>query len=105
MTSIAKDARYAIRRLATSPGFTVAAALTLALVIGANTTIFSLVNAVLLRPPAHVSNPERLVSLYDVLGTRMRLGRDFLPDESVRGGPAVAVISHTLWETRFNADP
>lgn len=58
------DLRYAWRQVARAPGFAALAILMLGLGIGATTTIFSVINTLFLRPPAHVHRPDRLVAIY-----------------------------------------
>lgn len=161
--TILNDLRYGAKMLWKSKGVTIVAVVSLAIGIGANSAIFSLVNSILLRPRP-VSHPEQLVEIYvgegehpydstsypsyvelrdrnevlsglaayginqfklsvadgveqiwgeavsgnyfDVLGVPAQKGRTFLSEEdSVPGKNPVAVISHNLWQRRFNSDP
>jgi predicted permease len=79
MRSLANDLRYAVRMLRRNPGATLAAVVVMALGIGANTAIFSLVNGLLLRP-LNVTQPERLVSVYTSQVGGLRHGNTSYPD-------------------------
>ena len=163
METLLKDIRYGIRGLLKRPGFTAIALITLALGIGANTAIFSVVNAVLLRPLTF-QNPEELVIVWEdatfagfprntpapanyvdwktqnqsfadmaashetsfnltgdgepervsaysvtanffpLLGVQPLLGRSFLAEEDRPGANKVAVLSYSLWQSRYGAD-
>lgn len=79
MTTLAKDVRYGLRMLIVHPGLTSIVVLSLALGIGASTIIFTLINAMFLRPlPGR--NPERLASIYISLPDGSPYGSSSYPD-------------------------
>ena len=163
MYALWQDLRYGARMLFKQPGFTLIAVITMALGIGANTAIFSIIHSVLLKPlpyaqaerlvavgAASKANPaeldtisypdyldfraqsqafERLAvystrgftltasggavrlrgamisaDLFPALGISPLLGRTFLPAEDNAAGGRVAVLSYSLWQSRFNHD-
>ena len=163
METLLKDVRYGVRGLLKRPGFTIIALITLALGIGANTAIFSVVNAVLWRPlqfrdpeqlvvvweeasfagfptntpaPANFvdwknqnqsfadmaaassdsfnltgdGEPERIqansanANFFQLFGVQPLIGRGFLPEEDRPGGNKVAVLSYSLWQSRYGGD-
>ena len=89
LENVRNDCRYAVRRLRQNPGFALAAILTLALGIGANVAVFTVVQAVLLSPLPY-PHPEQLVRVYDDL--RGSNSRD------------VGVSAPELWDLRDRSD-
>jgi predicted permease len=163
LETLLQDIRYSLRQLRRNPGFTAVAVITLALGIGANTAIFSVVDSVLLAPlpfahpnrlvvvwlwhpllksivfdsypnfkdwqrdarsfqqmgafdekgfdltrpgsPEHVDGKEVTAGFFSTLGVALALGREFSPQEDLRGGALVAVITNRLWKNRFGGSP
>ncbi len=77
MEKLVRDLRYALRSLARTPGFTLGVVLTLALGIGANATMFGVVDTLFLKPPAGVTDPGRVERIY--------IRRRFNSDENTGG--------------------
>ena len=100
--SVLKDLRQAIRQMRKSAGFTAVVVITLALGIGANTTVFSVVDAVLLRPLPYMQ-PERLVeaeSFYDHNTTASNLSYPDFLDWRTQNHSFEHLVSTTTTATR-----
>jgi putative ABC transport system permease protein len=103
MLGITTDLRYALRSLRGAPVFTALAVVSLALGIGANTAIFSLLDGLMLRN-LRVGDPERLVTLEQVLPDGSRLYNFSVQDaERFEHVPRVfSSISATTWADGYN---
>jgi len=103
MTMLINDFKYAMRRLLKTPGFTVVAAVTLALGIGATATLFNIYNAAMLKPRS-VPDPDRLVlvTLHNIPFFSAFSFPDF-EDFSAEGSPftdtAAVSARHMVWQS------
>lgn len=106
LETIGRDLRFAVRMLSKSPGFTATAVLTLGLCIGANTAIFSVVDAVLLRPLPY-PQPDRLAQVATVFranGTEStEISQDGRTWETVRDhATSIDAAAYSDWPTGVN---
>lgn len=102
-----RDLRYSVRALAGSPGFTAVATLTLALGLGGATAVFSVMDAVLFRPPPGIAQAERVVAINRVTDGVMRDGLSYPEFEELRAGAGTfsAIAAHVVAPMRVrNAD-
>src|SRR5262249_32118185 len=90
MRSLFQDVRYGWRMLLKKPGFTIVAALALALGIGANSAIFSVINAILLKP-LPFSNLDRIVAVWEKI-----------PSQAVEHNEA-SVANYLDWRAQSNS--
>jgi len=108
VVTFVRDARYALRALVKQPGFTLVALLTLALGIGANTAIFGIVNAVLLRPLPY-DQPDRVVLLWShwINWTKTWLSQPELVDyqQQLQSLEHVAAFSNTSFNLTGAGEP
>jgi len=111
MDTILQDLRYAVRQLVRSPGFTVVAALTLAIGIGANTALFSFANSVLSRPLPEIGHADQLYWLApsDTRGGPPALMMSYPDFVDFRDSTKVFASAAALWRADFsvasNGDP
>ncbi len=104
MDGLLQDLRYALRALRRAPGFTLAAVVTLALGIGGTSTIFSVLNALLLRP-LPVREPARLVELRarDKGGTVSSLSFAEVSDLRAASAPHASLAAYSMQQFTLNA--
>ncbi len=104
MQTLLQDLRFGARMLLKNPGFTLIAALTLALGIGANTAIFSVVNAVLLRPLPY-PEPDRLVFIYNTKLKMLMEGEFLRLRDQARSLESVSLYTSTTYTLTGMGEP
>ena len=78
MTNLVRDLRYGLRALVRNPGFTAIAIFTIAIGIGANTTVFSWMRSMVLNPIPGAAQPERIVAIENMAADREPLTTSYL---------------------------